>query len=316
MNNKDKAFSQPKRENFLVGSLLLSPAMRPPIHAFYGLARFGDDVADKVSSWAPPRGQARYPTNDRANLEKNEKLAILAAMAAGIAGENSPGDDDLTRQAYDLGKNFAVASAEIGISTREGENMLIAFRRDVIGEIFQDEAQLLDYCRYSAMTVGRYILRLHGLNPAQHRAAYMAADQLCAALQWLNHIQDCGADYRQMTRVYLPQNLLTQHQAQVTDLGRDTLTPALRAALRDWLAAGEKLLAVGETLPHHCPQKRLRAEAAAIVCLAQALAQRIRHSLDHGDLLARRPKLRRWDYLRAVVVGMWRGLRPRMTNPE
>ena len=291
MNNKDKAFSQPKRENFLVGSLLLAPAMQPPIHAFYALARFGDDVADS------------------ADLEQTEKLTILAAMAVGIAGENAPGGDDLTRHAYDLGKNFAAASAKAEVSTAEGENMLIAFRRDVIGEIFQDEAQLLDYCRYSAMTVGRYILRLHGLNPAQHRKAYMAADQLCAALQWLNHIQDCGGDYRQLGRLYLPQNLLTAHQAQVTDLGRDRLTPALRAALRDWLAAGEELLAVGKTLPDHCPQKRLRAEAAAIVSLAQALAERIRQSLDHGDLLAERPYLRRWDYLRAVMVGMWWGLR-------
>ncbi|MCX8505345.1 MAG: squalene/phytoene synthase family protein [Alphaproteobacteria bacterium] len=298
MNNKLNIRAQPKRENFLVGSLLLSPVMRPPIHAFYALARFGDDVADS------------------ADLEQTEKLIILAAMAGGMAGENAPGGDDLTRHAYDLGKNFAVASAKIGISTRDGENMLMAFRRDVLGEIFQDAAQLLDYCRYSAMTVGRYILRLHGLNPSQHRAAYMAADQLCAALQWLNHIQDCGADYRELGRVYLPQNLLTQHQAQESDLGRDTLTPALRAALRDWLAAGEKLLAVGITLPQHCPQKRLRAEAAAIVCLAQALAARIRHSLDHGDLLAERPELRRWDYVCAVVVGMWRGLCPIAADRE
>ena len=33
-------------------------------------------------------------------------------------------------------------------------------------------------------------------------------DALCAALQMINHLQDCGKDYRELDRVYLPQDAL------------------------------------------------------------------------------------------------------------
>ena len=33
-------------ENFPVGSALISPALRPHVHAYYGFARNADDIAD------------------------------------------------------------------------------------------------------------------------------------------------------------------------------------------------------------------------------------------------------------------------------
>ncbi|MDI9350058.1 MAG: squalene/phytoene synthase family protein [Candidatus Symbiobacter sp.] len=285
MNSPVALPRQNRRENFLVASILLSPTMRPPILAFYHLARFGDDVAD-------------HPT-----LAAASKTQILAAMSLGLQGGELTAGDEIGRQAYDLGKNFARVSAEAGLPTTQAENMLVAFNRDVAGEIFADAGQLWDYCRYSAMTVGRYVLALHGYDPRGDAAAYDASDHLCAALQWFNHVQDCGQDFRQLARVYVPHSFLTAHQAEASDLAAARLTPQLRAALRDWLAEGEAFWQRGQALPQYCRSPRLRAEARAIVSLAAALSRRLRQSLETGDLLARRPQLYRRDTLRAMGAG-------------
>jgi len=48
----------------------------------------------------------------------------------------------------------------------------------------------------------------------------------------INHLQDCGKDYRDLDRVYVPQDALAASGAQVSDLGAGRATPALR----DWPA--------------------------------------------------------------------------------
>ena len=50
------------------------------------------------------------------------------------------------------------------------------------------------------MPVGRFVLDVHG----ESRATWPANDALCAALQINNHLQDCGKDFRELNRVYIP----------------------------------------------------------------------------------------------------------------
>ena len=50
----------------------------------------------------------------------------------------------------------------------------------------------MDYCRYSAMPVGRFVLDVHG----EDAGTWPANDALCAALQVINHLQDCKKDHR------------------------------------------------------------------------------------------------------------------------
>ena len=54
---------------------------------------------------------------------------------------------------------------------------------------------------------------------ARDRATWAASDALCAALQIINHLQDCGKDYRDLDRVYLPQDACAAHGATVEALG-------------------------------------------------------------------------------------------------
>ncbi len=71
---------------------------------------------------------------------------------------------------------------------------------DVTKLRYRDWDDLIGYCTYSAMPVGRFVLDVHG----ESRATWPANDALCAALQIINHLQDCGKDYRDLDRVYIP----------------------------------------------------------------------------------------------------------------
>ena len=63
---------------------------------------------------------------------------------------------------------------------------------DVTKLRYRDWDDLINYCSYSAMPVGRFVLDVHG----ESRSTWPANDALCAALQIINHLQDCGKDYR------------------------------------------------------------------------------------------------------------------------
>ena len=52
------------------------------------------------------------------------------------------------------------------------------------------------------------------------------SDALCTALQVINHLQDCGADFKALDRVYVPLDALDAAGLEVASLG------ATRAARR------------------------------------------------------------------------------------
>ena len=93
--------------------------------------------------------------------------------------------------------------AETGVTPRHSLDLLIAFRRDATKLRYADWDELYDYCRYSAMPVGRHVLDLHG----EDRATYVPSDALCTSLQVLNHLQDCAKDLAALDRCYLPRRV-------------------------------------------------------------------------------------------------------------
>src|SRR6185369_16818484 len=104
---------------------------------------------------------------------------------------------------------------------------LEAFRRDVTKLRYRDWDDLIDYCRYSAMPVGRFVLDVHG----ESRGTWPANDALCAALQIINHLQDCGKDYRELDRVYIPAAALAAADIDVTALAASKAGPALKQVI-------------------------------------------------------------------------------------
>lgn len=262
-------------ENFPVGSWLIRRALRPHVHAFYRFARAADDVADNP------------------DLAADDKLKRLDRMAAVLEG--APGEDAPAAAAMRL------SLAATGVSAQHCHDVLKAFRLDAVKLRYRDWDDLMEYCRYSAAPVGRQLLDLHG----EARTSWEPSDALCNALQVLNHLQDCAADYRALDRVYLPERDLAACGAPIEDLAAPVASPRLRAVIDRLLDETEALIATARRLPGRVESAGLRRECAVIVTLAERLARRLRR----GDPLARRVKLTRGDFAAALCLGFWRGRR-------
>jgi farnesyl-diphosphate farnesyltransferase len=190
--------------------------------------------------------------------------------------------------------------AETGVTAQHSHDILRAFRLDATKLRYRGWDDLLEYCRYSASPVGRQLLDLHG----ETRASWEPSDALCSALQILNHLQDCGDDYRALDRVYLPHDALDRAGARIEDLAAARASPALRTVLDRLLDGTDGLIACARALPQAVRSAGLRRECAVIVSLAERLSRRLRA----GDPLAMRVKLKRGDVAAAFLVGFLRGL--------
>jgi squalene synthase HpnC len=260
-----------RNENFPVASKLVAPAYRAPIMAFYRFARAADDIADHATASA------------------EEKLAGLARMRAGLTGEGTP-----------EAMAMAAARAERGLDPAHANDLLDAFEQDVRVNRYATWDALIDYCRLSAMPVGRFVLDVHG----EDRETWPASDALCAALQVINHLQDCAKDYRSLDRVYLPADLLAATGARVADLGRPTATPALAATITLMAERTQALLAESAVFAGMIRDRRLAGEVAVIQRLAESLtarlkvrdplADRVHHGKTEAALLAGWAVARHW----------------------
>ena len=226
-------------ENFPVASWLLKREFRAPILTFYRFARAADDVADHPAA------------------SEGEKLTRLAAMRAGLTGAGTP-------EAMAL----AEAARARGLDLIHAQELLDAFVQDVTVRRYADWEALISYCRLSAMPVGRFVLDVHG----EDRAIWPLSDALCAALQLINHWQDCGKDYRAIDRVYLPTGRLAAVGIGVEALAEPCASPELLGVIAG--LAEQTLLLLRRSAPFaaHIKDRRLAAEVAVIQALAEDLA--------------------------------------------
>jgi squalene synthase HpnC len=258
-------------ENFPVGSFFLPRRLRPHVARYYAFARAIDDIADSPA------------------LPADDKVSRLEAFAAAVHGKGGGGGlEKATRLRQSL--------LETAVPPRHASDLTIAFIQDARKGRYADWAELMGYCENSANPVGRYLLSLHG---ETEPAAYAASDALCSALQVLNHLQDCGEDYRTLDRVYLPQDWIAAEGARTEDLGGKALTPGLRRVLDRALVATDRLILAARPLAALLRARRLAAESAAI----WRIARRLSTLLKSGDPLARRIKLTKAQYLACGVGG-------------
>lgn len=260
-------------ENFPVGSALIRPALRPHVHAYYAFARNADDIADSPA------------------LAPEDKVSRLDRMEAVLLGAADDGSPSAARLRASL--------AETGVATRHATDLLDAFRQDATKRRYATWDELLDYCRLSAMPVGRYMLDLHGEAPATHAPS----DPLCAALQVLNHLQDGSRDLADLDRCYLPQDMLDEAGASVADLAGSATTPGLRRVLDALLDRVDALNDAAAPLAGQLRDRRFRLEVAVILGLSRRLARRLRAA----DPVATRVKLTKPD-VAASLAGALRWL--------
>lgn len=256
-------------ENFPVASVLIRKRNRPAVLAFYEFVRVADDIADHAS------------------MKPEEKLARLDNLEGTLLGRN---DDE------PQGVALRTVLRERSLSPVHAQHLLQAFRQDVTKLRYKDWDDLIDYCRFSAMPVGRFVCDVHG----EPQSVWPANDALCAALQVINHIQDCAKDYRDLDRVYIPQDALAADGLDVTALRDPRASPALMHCLRGLVDRTAGLLEESRPFALQINDSRLAMEVAAI----QMLAERLIEVLRVRDPLSERVHLSKSAMLGVALKGV------------
>ncbi|MGE0121186.1 MAG: squalene synthase HpnC [Dongiaceae bacterium] len=263
-------------ENFPVGSFLLPARLRPHVATFYAFARAIDDIADNPA------------------LAPADKIVRLDGFAAALTGA-APGPG------YEKAERLRESLAATGVPAQHGLDLIAAFKLDAVKLRYADWRELIEgYCMLSAAPVGRYLLDLHG----ESRGGWPASDALCNALQVLNHLQDCRDDYRQLDRVYLPQDWLAAAGVGVEALDAPAANPGLRRVIDRCLDGTDELIVLARRLPGQLRSRRLAMESAVIVGIAERLSRLLRQR----DPLAGRVKLSGPQFLACGFAGVASGL--------
>ena len=254
-------------ENFPVGSVLIRRDLRDHVHAFYAFARNADDIADSPV------------------LAPEDKIARLDVMEDVLLGRSDGGSPSAVRLRASL--------ATTGTTPVHATELLIAFRQDATKRRYASWSELYEYCRYSAMPVGRHVLDLHG----ESHDTWEPSDALCTSLQVLNHLQDCARDLEALDRSYLPEDMLAANGETVETVRRSRETPGLRAVFDSLLDRVDALNRAALALPRRTRDRRLRLETGVIVELAHHLTRRLRRH----DPIAARVKLTKGDVGASVL---------------
>jgi squalene synthase HpnC len=160
-------------ENFSVASLVLGRTTRDHLLAIYGFARLVDQLGDEV---------------------EGDRLAHLDWLQA-----------DLER-AYDgepehpIMQRLAPTVRALDLPREPFLRLIEANRRDQEHVVYQTFDELLDYCDLSANPVGELVLHVFG---AATGARVTLSDDVCTALQLVEHWQDVAEDYER-GRIYVP----------------------------------------------------------------------------------------------------------------
>jgi len=178
--------------------------MRPHIAAIYAFARTADDVADEGM------------------MSDDQRLTKLDEWGARL---HQPGGHPVFVALHDTMEKFQ-------LDPQLFEDLLSAFRQDVVTKRYETWSDLIDYCRRSANPVGRLVLGVAGYR--EERLARLS-DAVCTALQLVNFWQDIETDWAK-GRVYVPAEMTRRAGAAEADLAARRISPEWAAALKD--AAG------------------------------------------------------------------------------
>ncbi|WP_131732609.1 squalene synthase HpnC [Actinomadura formosensis] len=264
------------RENFPVAAGLLPARHRAGLRAVYGFARLVDDIGDE----APP----------------DQRAKLLGLV-----------DDDLDRvfagRTPDLPQLRRLAGAVHAHRLPEApfRDLVRANRRDRAVQRYETFDELTEHCALSAAPVGRIVLHLFD---AHERGLAAASDDVCTALQVIEHCQDAGRDYRD-GRIYLPGEDLRRFGCTEDDLARPVTPTRLRGVLALEARRAADLLDRGTTPLMAGLPGWGRIAVAGYVAGGRATLS----ALERGryDVLARPPRPRR-----AALPGLWaRTLGPR-----
>ena len=258
-------------ENFPVGSFLLPKKLRPHVATYYAFARAMDDIADN------------------GEMALGDRIKRLKDFDAALAGE--PGFDDRYHKAHAL----RASMLETEVPIKHASDLIAAFVQDCEKFRYDSWEELLGYCNLSANPVGRYLLDLHGEDPA----GYRYSDALCTVLQVINHLQDSAEDKQELDRIYIIRDWLAEEGGDIDLIDGPSCAPALHRVMQRMLDQCDRLMIEARQLPSALSSSSLAMESAVIVRLADRLIERLRR----GDPLATRVALTKLDFASAGIRG-------------
>ena len=255
-----------KEENFPVGSWLLSKDIRPKILVFYKFARAADDIADSPI------------------LTPKEKIKRLDLFKKAI---------NTKKINISKIKNLKKICLENNIKISYALNLLKAFKQDATKKRYKNWSELINYCKHSAVPVGRFVIDLH----KEKSGSYKYSDPLCIALQILNHIQDCKDDYNKINRVYLPITFLKKYNVKFDQLKNEYTEKNLRLAINEILSNTEKLILEADKFKKIMKNYKLSKETGFILEIAKKLLK----LLKKNDPLKKKVALNKLDYIKCFA---------------
>lgn len=213
-------------ENFPVASWVLGRKRRPHVAAVYAFARTADDLADEPDY--PVRGvtpEARLKNLNHWGELMREAFDGRASHPAFVALRNTAKELSIPRQLF--------------------EDLLSAFRQDVVKSRYATLDEVRDYARRSADPVGRLVLRIWGY---QDSRLDRYSDAICSGLQLVNFWQDVEKDLRERDRIYLPGDRMAAHGVTEGDLRAGKITDGYRKLLAEMTGVAESLFEAGRPL--------------------------------------------------------------------
>jgi phytoene synthase len=253
-------------ENFPVASLLLPARLRAPVAAIYRFARAADDFADEGDD--PPELRLR-----RLDSFTSELLRIKSGEV--------PADSLF----QDLSRAVRRHSLPLGLF----EDLLGAFRQDVVKKRYADFAEVLEYCRRSANPIGRLLLILFERNTPQNQEH---SDCICTALQIINFWQDLAVDHAK-DRIYLPQDEMRRFGVGEDHLRERRCDEAWRRLMAFQCDRARRLMLEGAPLKDSL-QGRIRLEIALTIQGGLRILEKLERS--NYDVFRRRPVLKALDW--------------------
>ncbi|MEO3829001.1 squalene synthase HpnC [Actinomadura sp. B10D3] len=190
------------RENFPVAARLLPARHRADLRAVYGFARLVDDIGDEAPAEQRPKLLGLVDDDlDRVFAGRTPALPQLRRLARTVHAHRIPEEPF--------------------------RDLVQANRQDQTVHRYDTFEDLKGYCTLSAAPVGRIVLRVFRAHTPRLEAA---SDDVCTALQIIEHCQDAGQDYRN-GRIYLPGEDLRRFGCAEDDLARRVTPTRLRGVL-------------------------------------------------------------------------------------
>ena len=213
----DAVLARAPGENFTVAAAVLGRRTARHLRAIYGYARLVDELGDAAEG-------------DRAQL-----LDLLEhELDEAFAGAPE----------HPLMRCLAETIRACELPRAPFDRLLEANRRDQVQPEYETYADLVSYCELSANPVGELVLHVFGAADEERIAL---SDDVCTALQLIEHWQDVGEDAAR-GRVYLPAEDRASFGVSREELSAATTSPSLRRLLAFESERAARLLSSGAQL--------------------------------------------------------------------